>query len=79
MLSYSFTYLFFNLMHTLYDRWRFSSKDTLQGRVFPGRLATYPGGGYWRELSDNKRESKRMVQDLAVSENNFLYHQDMDR
>ena len=48
-------------------RWKFSSEDELEGRRFPARLATYPGGGYWRDLSDNKRDSKKLIKDLFVS------------
>ena len=45
----------------------------MEGRGFTGRLATYPGGGYWRELSDNKRESKKMIKDLFVSGRNNMF------
>lgn len=44
--------------------WKYSSNEELQGRPFPGRLAVYPGGGYWRILSDEKKESSKLVKDL---------------
>ncbi|XP_018023502.1 polycystin-2 [Hyalella azteca] len=44
--------------------WSYSSQQELNGFAHWGKLATYSGGGSYKNLADNKNESKAILADL---------------